>query len=225
MATEAAVTKLREFLKTMCALLLLAILAMILVWLVWIHDVVMSRAEVIDQTFVHLSVAAANLDQATGEVNIWTHPILKKSYETMGETARTMKHIAHTTQEIENEQRQISEQTITSIETLNGAVENISRQTVATLKTTDDAMMQTKDVLFDLDQKVKDPMIENTFDNLNRITASWALMSGDSQKKLHSFLYPEPYQGKFRTLHKVWSISKGVVQFSEPAFYLRGLIQ
>lgn len=209
-----------------CALSMLAIVS-----LLDIRDWVKNQAPKIEQTLEHASSTSATVDLIVTDSEPIIHQTLLHADRAMGETAATMRSVAQTSRNIQRQQEvtavaalDVLAKTSLTIEDVNTQVISVGEQaryTLSQLELTEKAATST---LSDLNRKINNPFIDESFQNIALMTRSGSLILDDGQKKFHEYLYPAPYKGRFRTFHRALRIGKGLIQYSEPAYYLFSIL-
>lgn len=75
----------------------------------------------------------------------------------------------------------------------------------------------------DADQLVASHQVNELLDGAAKITQNTAAMTGDFRAWEHQRLFPGPYQGKFKTLHRIFVVGRGVVTLAQPVYYGAGV--
>lgn len=191
----------------------------------------------VEQVADHVEVTTAQLELMTADSQKPLRLILKHADQTVGEAANAMKAIAETSREVRDEQRQLSTASLNSVSEFTTDMSSLTANADATLRATTDTLHRSGTVMDQADRSfeslrmtldstndlITSPSLSQTMANASRITTSWALMSDDGQKKFHDLLYPQPYHGRFKTLHGIYIHGKPLLQLSEPLYYLTNI--
>jgi methyl-accepting chemotaxis protein len=70
---------------------------------------------------------------------------------------------------------------------------------------------------------ISDPDWAATLKNTNQIAANIATATSDLAKKEKEIFWPPPYKGRFKALHKVYVVGRGIIGISQPAYYTKEL--
>jgi ABC-type transporter Mla subunit MlaD len=191
--------KLRD---ALLCLLLLSLLIGVVVAEFWLTH----RAPKLDSILSHLDSATYNASDLTWQADealIDARPILHKTLihadQAAGETSRTMKHVAHTTQSWADEQEQVAAATMivlgktaSTVQAANDAIDQNGEQLRFTLSELESSSKAAKHVLDDIDKRVNDQAITEALNDLHgaatEFNGTMAEVHGTS-KDFHGYIH------------------------------------
>ncbi|PSH05000.1 MAG: hypothetical protein CXZ00_04470 [Acidobacteria bacterium] len=71
----------------------------------------------------------------------------------------------------------------------------------------------------DADVLIGSDRMNEVLDGMVKTSQNAAAMTNDFRAWEHGRLFPAPYSGKFKTLHRIYVIGRGVVTLAQPAYY------
>lgn len=167
----------------------------------------------------HLNASLDNVDKVTSTLNVTAsqfagagkeakaliqetrkpvRKILVHADEFMGRGARAMQKVEASASDLHDQQQEINKQEVELFASVQSTLEDVDGTVVSARTTLDDA-----------DNLITNPHLDHTLAHVDNI-------SGDFETRFHDFLFPPPYTGRFKTLHKVYVVGKGVVGIAAP---------
>lgn len=205
--------RIQTVLKVALLLLGCAVLGALLVCILQLRAAVIARSPKIDAALSNAGSLTWNASAAAFDAESYLSDpetrqavrlVRHDTVEITGEWARTSKHLAATTQAMVDQEKTAADKTIEAATKITNAVSAasedlhaVSKQSVATLKTANDDLIEGRDLIFDIDKVTKNPNLSNFFDNLNQSSVEFhGLMvnldstSGDLRAYVHRLTKP-----------------------------------
>jgi len=76
----------------------------------------------------------------------------------------------------------------------------------------------------DADVLISSQRMNDLLDGLAKTSQNTAAMTGDFRAWEHQHLFPGPYSGKFKTLHRIYVVGRGIVTLAQPTYYTMGVL-
>lgn len=214
--------------ETLWCLILLALLIIVVVGGLWLRN----NSALLGSILGNVNAASFNLktatwnasdaawqaDEAAADSRPILHATLIHADQAMGETSRTMQHVAHVTQDIGQEQLEYNAagmivfgKAATLLETANDTVDKDGEQLRYTLSELEETEKSAKGTIDDFDRNlVNNPDLAGSFKNFNRVSLDAAAFMDDTTAKWHQTLYPAPYRGRLKKLHTMLNVARAL---------------